>query len=199
MVASINRERNLSCITTEPIWRLTVAQYHSMIEHGILSEDSQIELLEGLLTAKMPKNPPHRISTKLLYSVLAQLIPNGWYVDSQEPITLADSEPEPDIAIIRGCTTDYRNRHPSAQDVALVIEVADSSLDRDRNLKQRIYAVAGIPIYWILNLSDRTLEVYTQPTDQGMYGECQVLAETDFVTFTINQADLANFKVSSVL
>jgi Uma2 family endonuclease len=183
----------------ESLLKLSVSQYHCMIAHDILCEDSQIELLEGLLTTKMPKNPPHRISTKLLRSLLEQIVPEGWYVDSQEPITLSDSEPEPDIAIIRGSTTDYRDRHPNAQDLAMVIEVADSSLERDRTIKQRIYARAGIPIFWILNLGDRTLEVYTQPSDQGIYQDCQVFQESASVAIIINQIEIANFMVGTVL
>jgi Uma2 family endonuclease len=183
----------------ESLMKLSVEQYHWMIEYGIFNEDSQIELLEGLLITKMPKNPPHRISTKLLLTLLEQMVPEGWYVDSQEPITLENSEPEPDIAIICGHTTDYRDRHPNAKEIALIIEVSDSTLDRDRSIKQKIYAKSGIPIYWILNLSDRTLEVYTQPSKEGKYNECQILKETELVILTINQTEIASFNVGSVL
>src|SRR6476469_4194244 len=85
-----------AAVPTEPIFRLTVAQYHEMIRRGILAADDPIELLEGWLITKMSKNPPHRIATKKLLRALERLIPSGWYVDSQEPITTIDSEPEPD-------------------------------------------------------------------------------------------------------
>jgi Putative restriction endonuclease len=81
----------------------------------------------------------------------------------------------------------------------LVIEVSDSTLERDRTIKQKIYAKSGIPIYWILNLSDRTLEVYTLPSDEGIYKECQILAETELVTLIINQVEIASFMVGKVL
>ena len=73
-------------------------------------------------------------------------MPQGWYVDAQEPITTSDSEPEPDVVIVRGDTRQYLNRHPGAQDLALVVEVADTSLQRDRTSKKRLYARVGIPV-----------------------------------------------------
>ncbi|MDX1976086.1 MAG: Uma2 family endonuclease [Pseudanabaenaceae cyanobacterium bins.68] len=197
MVASIDFDQRRSF--TESIWRLSVAQYHSMLEHGIFAQDAQVELLEGLLVAKMPKNPPHRLSTGLLQDVLLSNLPSNYHLNLQEPLTLADSEPEPDLAVVVGSRLDYRDRHPQGQEVALVVEVADSSLERDRTLKQGIYAKPGIPNYWILNLSDRTLEVYTDPSDAGRYRQRQVLTETETMTFTLNQAAIASFKVARVL
>ncbi len=155
--------QQISDVPTEPIWRFSVEQYHQMICQGILTEDDPVELLEGWLTLKMPKNPPHRVATKLTRNILEELVPNGWYVDTQEPITLDKSEPEPDIVIVRGDTRDYLDRHPGAKDIALVVEVSDSTLERDRTLKKRIYARANIPVYWIVNLIEQHVEVYTEP------------------------------------
>ena len=84
-------------VPTDPIWRLSVEQYHQMIASGILTDDDPVELLEGLLVAKMPKNPRHRLSTQLTREAIARLLPIGWYVEDQEPLTILDSEPEPDI------------------------------------------------------------------------------------------------------
>ncbi|MEP0853896.1 MULTISPECIES: Uma2 family endonuclease [Cyanophyceae] len=149
--------QTIAAVPTEPVWRLSVEQYHQMIRLGILSDDDPVELLDGWLVYKMPKNPPHRATTKLTRNALEAVIPEGWYVDTQEPITLADSEPEPDVVVVRGNTRDYLERHPGASDIALIIEVADSTLEREcpgdtlreRTSKQRLYARAGIPIYWI--------------------------------------------------
>jgi Uma2 family endonuclease len=138
-----------------------------MIAAGILTSDDPVELLDGWLVQKMAKNPPHRITTRLIREALESIIPDGWYVETQEPITLADSEPEPDVAVIRGDTRDYLDRHPGASEVALVVEVADSTLERDRSLKQQIYARAGISTYWIVNLVNFQLEIYTQPKSDG--------------------------------
>jgi len=150
-----------------PIRRWSVDEYHAMVRAGILGENDRVELLDGWLVAKMTKNPPHRIATRRVRKALERVVPQGWYVDSQEPITLASSEPEPDGTVIRGDTSDYADRHPPAEAVALVVEVADASLEFDRTLKKAIYAQAGIPVYWIVNLIDGRLEVYVDPTGEA--------------------------------
>lgn len=148
----------------DPVWRLSVDQYHAMIRAGILTDDDPVELLEGWLVPKMPKNPPHRAATRLARKALEGLVPAGWYVDAQEPITLEDSEPEPDVTIIRGDTRQYLDRHPGAKDLALLVEVSDTTLNRDRGTKKRLYAAATVPVYWIINLEEKQGEIYTDPT-----------------------------------
>ncbi len=162
------------------LWPLSVAQYHAMVRAGVLDEDDPVELLEGCLVYKMPKNPPHSVVTQLVADTLRRLLPTGWHVLVQEPITLGDSEPEPDIAVVRGALRDYLGRHPDPADLALVVEVADSTLRRDRGTKRRIYARAGIGCYWIVNLQERQLEVYTEPSGlarRPAYGTTQVWGE----------------------
>lgn len=160
------------------IWRLSVGQYHEMIRTGILTADDPVELLAGWLVYKMPKNPPHRIATRLAQQALEAVVPAAWYVDAQEPITLNDSEPEPDVMIVRGETRDYRDRHPGPEDAALMVEVADSTLERDRGVKRMVYARAGIPVYWIINVLDRVLEVYCQPS--GMTEDADYRQRRDY-------------------
>jgi len=145
------------------IWRLGVDQYHAMIEAGILTADDAVELIEGLLVVKMPKKPAHRAATKLLRTILEQMVRAGWYVDSQEPITLSDSEPEPDVVVVRGDTRQYLDRHPGPDDLGLVVEISDSTVKRDQDVKKRTYARAGITNYWIVNLVTAQVEVYSQP------------------------------------
>ena len=123
---------------TYPIYRLTVAQYHAMINAGILTEDDPVELLGGWLTHKMPKNRPHTITTHLTRRAFEAAIPTGFYVDDEEPITLGTSEPEPDVIIVRGALLDYQTAQPTGADVAVVVEVANATLDRDRTLKKRL-------------------------------------------------------------
>src|SRR5438445_4118523 len=84
------------------IWPLSVEQYHEMIRAGILTEDDPVELLEGILVVKMAKNPPHSSATRKMRTALERLVPTGWFVDIQEPVTTESSEPEPDLAIVRG-------------------------------------------------------------------------------------------------
>jgi Uma2 family endonuclease len=154
-------------VPTEPVVRLSVKQYHEMINAGILGDGDPVELLEGWLVLKMPKKPSHSSVTRLVRKALLARIPPGWYVDSQEPVTTADSEPEPDLLVMRGDESTYLTRHPRPKDVALVVEVSDVTLHRDRTLKKRIYSRAKIPVYWIVNLIDGHVEVYTGPTGPG--------------------------------
>jgi Uma2 family endonuclease len=142
-----------------PIHRLSVAQYEAMGRTGILTPDDRVELLEGWLVEKMTKNPPHRIATREARLALESAVPPSWYVETQEPIVTADSEPEPDVAVIRGRTQDYANRNPPADQTGLVVEIADATVEKDRVLKGRVYARARIPAYWFINLVERHVEV----------------------------------------
>jgi Uma2 family endonuclease len=151
----------------EPVCRLSVEQYHAMLTAGILVDGDPIELLEGWLVLKARKSPAHSTTTHCITTTLEEITPPGWHVRSQEPITMEDSEPEPDVAVVRGGPQQYARSHPGPADVALAVEVADASLRRDRTTKKRIYARAGIPVYWIVNLSERRIEVYTDPTGPG--------------------------------
>jgi len=144
-------------------YRLSVAQFRRMIQTGILSEDDRIELLEGHLVPKMPPNPPHSSTVGRVTRRIIRVLPDTWQYRSEQPITLADSEPQPDICLARGNAGAYDHRHPTPADIGLVGEVADSSLDDDRDWKGRIYARANLPVYWIVNVVNRQVEVYTDP------------------------------------
>jgi Uma2 family endonuclease len=152
-------------VAPEELVRISVKQYHKMIEAGILLEGDPIELLEGWLVTKMPKKPSHRVVNRALLRKLEEQVPEDThYVDAQEPITTDTSEPEPDISVVRGRPHEFLHRHPKAAELAMVSEVSDTSLDRDRGIKKRIYARESIPIYWIVNLVESCIEVYTNPT-----------------------------------
>jgi Uma2 family endonuclease len=147
----------------EPLHRFTVEEYHSMIDAGFFVDSPKVELLDGLVVEKMVQNPPHSSTlTKLLY-LLTELTPKDHFVRSQLPITLRTSEPEPDLAVIKGPMNRYETRHPGPSDVAIVIEVSDESLLKDRRDKGKLYAEEQIQEYWIVNLIDSVVEVYTQP------------------------------------
>jgi Uma2 family endonuclease len=145
------------------LYRLSVAQYQDMIRVGVLREDEKVELLEGLLVEKMTRNPPHDTALMLVQAALNAQLPSGWLTRIQCAVTSADSVPEPDVAVVLGPPRRYLRAHPSPADIALVVEISDTSLDFDRTDKLRIYARARIPVYWIVNLPDRCVEVYTQP------------------------------------
>jgi Uma2 family endonuclease len=144
-------------------FRLSVAQYHDMIRNHTLTPDDKVELLRGYLVNKMPQGTTHSTVIEGLGEDLFRVLPAGWRVRGQLPITLADSEPEPDFAIVRGVRGAFAQRHPGAGDFGIVIEVADSSLLHDRREKGELYAEAGIPVYWVVNVVDRQIEVYANP------------------------------------
>lgn len=141
--------------------RFRVAEYHRLIELGLLTEQDRLELLEGYLVLKMTRNPPHDSALHRTLRQLYPVLPPDWEVRIPSAITLAESEPEPDLAVVRKDPNDYSARHPQAAQVGLVIEVADSTLAGDRVDKGRICARAGIPTYWILNLVEKQVELYT--------------------------------------
>jgi Uma2 family endonuclease len=189
-------------VPTDLLWRLSVDQYHQMIQADILTEDDPVELLEGWLIQKMPKKPPHSAVTQLTREAIARVLPAGWYADAQEPITTVDSEPEPDVSVVRGERRQYFDRHPGPQDLALVVEVADSSLPRDRTFKKRVYARAGIPVYWIVNLPDGLVEVYTEPSgaaEQPDYRQRQDYGPADEVPVWIDGREVGRLSVRDLL
>lgn len=192
-----------AAFTRELIFRLSVDQYHELIRSGKLTDEDPVELLEGILVYKMPKNTPHSTSTKLGRREIEPRLPVGWHYQTQDPITLNDSEPEPDGAVVRGRIEDYAKAHPGPADVAIVIEVADSSLERDRGMKLRSYARAGIPVYWIINLVDSQVEVYTDPVTAGVveptYSTQLIFRSADLVPLTVPGLSSVTIPAASLL
>jgi Uma2 family endonuclease len=186
------------------LYRLSVEQYHDMIRQGILKDGDPVELVEGVLVMKKTKNPSHCFATQTLRDLLHGLLPTGWFVDDQEPVTTQDSEPEPDIAVIRGQRRQYleQDRHPGPRDTALVIEVADSSLHIDETAMLRAYARASVPVYWIVNLVDRRVQVYTAPTgpaDPPTYGQRQDFGPAEEVPVVLDGHEAGRIAVSDLL
>jgi Uma2 family endonuclease len=149
------------------LYRISVNEYDRMVEAGVFGE-ARIELIQGLLVKKMPKKTPHVIATKLLNHHLMRIVPTGWHISKEDPIRIPDyDEPEPDLALVKGEPRDYGTGHPGPDKVALLIEVSESTLAIDRGEKLAAYAVGGIPVYWIVNLVDRRVEVYSSPGPAG--------------------------------
>jgi len=146
-----------------PEYTFTLDQYHRMIDAKIITEEDRVEFIEGVLVPKMTRKPPHDSCLDRLEDALRALLPARWRVRSQKAITLTDGEPEPDVAVVLGPASRYDDHHPGPAEIALVAEVADSSLDLDRGRKLRTYARHGIAVYWVVNLIDRQVEVYTDP------------------------------------
>ncbi|HMQ59799.1 MAG TPA: Uma2 family endonuclease [Flavilitoribacter sp.] len=149
-------------------YRLTVEDYHRMGETGILSEDKRVELLHGEIIEMRPINSPHAGMVKKLNRLLSKLFGEQYIISVQDPIELGpDSEPEPDIAVLKMRADLYSDAHPRAEDVLLVIEVAGSSLQKDRQVKMPLYAEAGIPEAWVIDLEGKAIEVYSSPSPAG--------------------------------
>ena len=144
---------------------LTVEQYHRLSAEGIVPE--RTELLRGVIIEQMTKSPLHTFLVQRLARWVESAAPCGWFVRKEEPLSLADSEPEPDIAVVAGRPEDYRGAHPAT--AAFVVEVAIATLGLDR-AKADVYADAGIPEYWIVIPEARAVEIYRRPGPAG-YGE----------------------------
>lgn len=148
--------------------RFTVDDYHRMAETGILKPGAKVELIDGEIVDMLPIGPFHSGSVYLLSQWFSDRACARWLVATQGPLQLGESDmPEPDLMLLRPSQDHYRSRHPVAEDVLLVIEVADSSLTFDQNVKLPLYAKAGIAEVWILNVPQKQLEIYRQPQFLG--------------------------------
>jgi Uma2 family endonuclease len=147
-----------------PVRRFSVGEYQRMIQESLLGEGDRVELVEGWMIDRMPHGPLHETAIDLAQEALRDRLPKGWRLRVRSAITTAESEPEPDLVVVRGAARDYAGRHPGPGEIALVVEVAETSLRTDRTLKLRSYARAGLPAYWIVNLVDRCVEVHTGPS-----------------------------------
>lgn len=148
--------------------KITVDQYHKLLEMGYLEEGDPVELLEGYMVHKMPRGVPHDEAIEALCEFLRPLLPRPWYDRVQCALTIpTDGEPEPDFNVVRGPRGRMKGRHPHPADVGLLVEVSDSSLPIDRGDKARLYAGAGVPVYWVVNIPDRQVEVFTRPSGAG--------------------------------
>ena len=151
-------------IPTFPIWRMTVEEYLKLVEIGILTEEDDVELLEGWIVPKMAPNAPHDSGILRTAEAVRPLLPRGWLIRIQSALITSDSVPEPDLAVVRGPIDRYDECHPTVDDLAMLAEVANWSLGWDRTKKLLVYARASVPIYWIVNTKNRQVEVHTDPT-----------------------------------
>ena len=145
----------------------SVPEYERMVEVGLLGEGEPVELIEGFLVLKMPRNNDHDRGIRKLNTRIVKLLPPGWTPQCQCAVVFDSSKPEPDFSICRGDESKYDARQPRSSDVALIVEVAFSSLAFDRKDKGRVFARAGIPVYWLINTVDREIDIYTDPTGEA--------------------------------
>ncbi len=152
---------------------ISVEQYHRLNRGGIISE--RTELLRGVIIERMTKSPLHTYVVQLLVTWLESCGEVDHYVRKEEPLTLADSEPEPDVAVVPGDPGKYRTQHPATADLVIEVAVATVGLDRD---KADIYAHADVPEYWVVIPEERAVEVYRDPT-HGSYGTCERWSDSE--------------------
>ncbi len=181
-------------LTTEAAFTLrkwTVKEYHKLGEMGFFHPEERVELLSGNILKMSAKGTAHTSATRRTATVLRDLLGNQAAIYTQDPIALDDnSEPEPDIAVVRIDPFDCATHHPTPSEVYLIIEVADSSLTFDREIKAKAYARSGIADYWVLNVGDRQLHVFREPTENGyqsevILGETASISPIEFPAFNI--------------
>jgi Uma2 family endonuclease len=155
--------------TDFPRRRFTVDEVNRMAAQGILGEDEPVELLDGELLIVSPQDPRHGATVAALARRLTDLYRVDAHLRPQLPLNAApDSLPEPDLAVVKGQPLDYQHRHPVGVETLLVVEVARASQAVDRR-KAQIYAAAGVPIYWLVDLTERRIEVFSQPSPAGIF------------------------------
>ncbi len=157
----------------ERLHRMSVVEYHRLGELGIIAE--KVELLRGLIVDKMSKSPLHEFVLQKLATLLMRMVPKDYVVRLGAPLTFADSEPEPDISVVRGSPEDWLHEHPRRAE--LVVEISISSLVLDQT-KAELYAEAGIPEYWLVRAENRMVDVYREPGSNG-YSSHVRLAEKE--------------------
>jgi Uma2 family endonuclease len=191
----------------DPTWipaslhRLSLDQYEAMVDAGILTKRDRVHLINGFLVDKMTQNDRHATADILCGDELERVTPPGWHVRPGKPIRIPlpgrDSKPEPDRSVARGRARDYSQRSPEPADIALVVEVSDASLADDR-MQAEIYGRAGIPFYWILNLIDGQIEVYSNPGPSG-YQSLEVLAPGHVLSVIIAGVEVGQIPVADIL
>jgi Uma2 family endonuclease len=178
--------------------RITVDEYERIISSGLLNEPGKVELIDGYMVTKTGKSAEHGFSTKETLKALERLLPPGWTARKEEPVRIpANDEPEPDITIVRGSDADYRRRIPEATDVGLLVEVSATNVSADRQ-PGNLHGRADIPVYWIVNLADRRVEVYADPGPTG-YSSRNDIPSGHHVPVVIDGRRVGQIEVDDIL
>lgn len=163
--------------------RISVEEYGRMVQLGILTENDRVELIHGYLVSIPSPGSKHSACVNRLNFLFHTLGKKNWIVGVHNPIQTTDSKPEPDLTLLRPRDDFYAESTPQASDILLLIEVADTSLDFDRDTKLSLYAEAGVAEYWIVNLIDSCVEVFRGPRSDGTYADSQTVAKGGSVSF----------------
>lgn len=180
----------------QDLYRMTVDKYERI---GGMLDDDRVELIDGYLVKKMSKKPPHISAVENVLHSLTPLLPTGFFCRKEDPVRIPEfDEPEPDVAILRGSRQDYSGRLPGPGDLAMVVEASETTLDRDQGPKHLAYAKAGISVYWIVNLVDNQVEVYSNPGADG-YKSRQDFKPGQDVPVVIDGAEVGRIAVAAIL
>jgi Uma2 family endonuclease len=170
-----------------------------MLEDGTIAEDERVELIEGLLVTRARRSRASIVAGNKALRILWRMIPPGWHVAKGVPVQVSDwSRPEPELAIIRGVLEDYDERPATAEDAALVVEIAENPTSADRTDLARVYAMAGIPVYWVVDLAEGQVVVFSEP-HRDAYQSHQVLGRGQDVPVVVAGIEAAWIAVSDLL
>ena len=196
--------------STDPIdrlYRIPLEVYHGIVDSGLLGPSDKVVLLDGILVKKMGKGDPHVSVTLLVSQALRALGERGWHVRPEAAVALSSSPagrpsvPEPDVSVVRGAIRDYLARTPTPADTVLVVEVADSSLRKDRVGLAR-YSWTNIPVTWIINVNERIVEVYSRPTGPAnisKYQDIKIYGNDDEIPVVLDGLEVGKVAVKDLL
>ena len=171
---------------------LTTNAFHHLLQAGVFDEDDRLELIEGEIVEMSPISSEHAARVKRLNKIFGRLLGGRALIGVQDPIRLSEhSEPQPDLALLRPRADDYAESHPGPEDVLLVVEVADTSIGYDRDVKIPLYARAGIPEAWLVSLPSKWFEVYREPSPAGYLSMRRVLPGSTLAAQAFPDAALA--------
>jgi Uma2 family endonuclease len=184
-----------------PLYRMSLEQYESLIATGFFTKHDDVHLINGYVVNRMAESPEHGAVCDVIRRTMEVILlaVAGWHARGQNGLKIPSqvSIPRPDLAIVRGDWRDYLNRYPESRDTALVAEVSVSSLDEDRAMAD-IYAAGGVPVYWIVNVDDGQVEVYSDPGPSG-YQSHEVLAPGHVLSVMVNGVEVGEIPVADIL
>jgi Uma2 family endonuclease len=184
-----------------PLYRMSLEQYESLIATGFFTKHDDVHLINGYVVNRMAESPEHGAVCDVIRRTMEVILlaVAGWHARGQNGLKIPSqvSIPRPDLAIVRGDWRDYLNRYPESRDTALVVEVSVSSLDEDRAMAD-IYAAGGVPVYWIVNVDDGQVEVYSDPGPSG-YQSHEVLAPGHVLSVMVNGVEVGEIPVADIL
>jgi Uma2 family endonuclease len=181
------------------LYRMTLEQYESLIASGFFAKQDDVHLINGYVVNRMAESPLHGAVLEAVRIAIGAILLATWHTRSQSGLRVPAqvSIPRPDLAVVRGDWRDYSGRYPDPADVALVAEVSVSSLDKDRELADS-YGKAGIPVYWLVNVDDGQVEVYSNPGPSG-YQSHEVLAPGHVLSVVVDGVEIGEIPVADIL